>query len=96
MRPLREGSFAQPEGVINYPVIPGRCKTNQAEEYFSRLRRAEIGIHHHIAGAYLLSRRNRHGERTTAASRMGSGEPRSGAGDEARLERGLYGILAAE
>src|SRR5665811_2520515 len=30
----------------------GAC-TNQAEEYFSRLRRAEIGIHHHIAGAYL-------------------------------------------
>jgi hypothetical protein len=27
---------------------------NQAEEYFSRLRRAEIRIHHHIAGAYLL------------------------------------------
>ena len=26
-----------------------------AEEYFFRLRRAEIGIHHHIAGAYLLS-----------------------------------------
>ena len=25
-----------------------------AEEYFSRLRRAEIGTHHHIAGAYLL------------------------------------------
>jgi ISXO2-like transposase domain len=25
-----------------------------AEEYFSRLRRAAIGIHHHIAGAYLL------------------------------------------
>lgn len=31
----------------------GAC-TNQAEEYFSRLRRAEVGIHHHIAGAYLL------------------------------------------
>jgi ISXO2-like transposase domain len=31
----------------------GAC-TNQAEEYFSRLRRAEIGIYHHIAGAYLL------------------------------------------
>jgi ISXO2-like transposase domain len=30
----------------------GAC-TNQAEE-FSRLCRAEIGIHHHIAGAYLL------------------------------------------
>src|SRR6185437_3230282 len=27
----------------------GAC-TNQAEEYFSRLRRAEIGVHHHIAG----------------------------------------------
>lgn len=31
----------------------GAC-TNWAEEYFSRLRRAEVGIHHHIAGAYLL------------------------------------------
>jgi ISXO2 transposase-like protein len=31
----------------------GAC-TNMAEEYFSRLRRAEIGIHHHIAGAYVL------------------------------------------
>jgi ribosomal protein L37AE/L43A len=27
--------------------------TNQAESFFSRLRRAEIGIHHHIAGPYL-------------------------------------------
>jgi hypothetical protein len=33
--------------------LDGAC-TNWAEEYFSRLRRAEIGIHHHIAGAYLL------------------------------------------
>ena len=31
----------------------GAC-TNQAEEYFSRLRRAEAGHHHHIAGQYLL------------------------------------------
>jgi hypothetical protein len=31
----------------------GAC-ANQAGEIFSRLRRAEIGIHHHIAGAYLL------------------------------------------
>ena len=30
----------------------GAC-TNQAESFFSRLRRAEIGIHHHIAGKYL-------------------------------------------
>ena len=27
--------------------------TNQAESFFSRLRRAEIGMHHHIAGKYL-------------------------------------------
>ncbi len=33
--------------------LDGAC-TNWAEEYFSRLRRAEIGVHHHIAGAYLL------------------------------------------
>jgi hypothetical protein len=33
--------------------LDGAC-TNMAEEHFSRLRRAEIGIHHHIAGAYLL------------------------------------------
>jgi hypothetical protein len=33
--------------------LDGAC-TNWAEEYFSRLRRAEVGIHHHIAGAYLL------------------------------------------
>jgi transposase-like protein len=30
------------------------ASTNWAEEYFSRMRRAEIGHHHHIAGAYLL------------------------------------------
>lgn len=33
--------------------LDGAC-TNWAEEYFSRLRRAEIGHHHHIAGVYLL------------------------------------------
>jgi len=31
----------------------GAC-TNMAEEYFSRLRRAEIGHYHHVAGDYLL------------------------------------------
>lgn len=29
--------------------------TNQAESYFSRLRRAEIGTHHQIAGRYLVA-----------------------------------------
>jgi hypothetical protein len=27
--------------------------TNQAESFFSRMRRAEIGTHHHISGRYL-------------------------------------------
>ena len=31
----------------------GAC-TNGAESYFSRLRRSELGHHHHIAGPYLL------------------------------------------
>jgi transposase-like protein len=30
------------------------CCTNMAEGFFSRLRRAEIGHHHHVAGTYLL------------------------------------------
>lgn len=30
----------------------GAC-TNEAESFFSRMRRAEIGHHHHVAGAYL-------------------------------------------
>lgn len=32
----------------------GAC-TNQAESFFSRLRRAEIGTHHHIAGPHLAA-----------------------------------------
>jgi hypothetical protein len=33
---------------------PEAC-TNMAESFFSRLRRAEVGIHHHIAGPYLAA-----------------------------------------
>ncbi len=33
--------------------LAGAC-TNGAEEFFSRMRRAKIGHHHHIAGAYLI------------------------------------------
>jgi hypothetical protein len=44
----------------------GAC-TNMAEEYFSRLRRAEIGIHHHIVGCICSAmRRNAHGVRIAA------------------------------
>ena len=32
----------------------GAC-TNDAESFFSRIRRAEVGIHHHIAGPYLAA-----------------------------------------
>lgn len=33
----------------------GQACTNMAESFFSRLRRAEIGIHHHISGQYLAA-----------------------------------------
>jgi transposase-like protein len=60
--------------------LGGAC-TNWAEEYFSRLRRAEIGIHHHIAGVYLLryaqeaawredSRRVANGEQVTRVAEL--------------------------
>ena len=34
--------------------MPGGVYTNGAEEFFSRLRRGEIGHYHHVAGAYLI------------------------------------------
>lgn len=40
---------------VNHSVTfwdDGAC-TNWAESYFSRLRRAEVGVHHHISGRYL-------------------------------------------
>jgi transposase-like protein len=36
----------------------GEACTNQAESFFSRMRRAEIGIHHKVAGPYLNSYAN--------------------------------------
>lgn len=46
---------AYPVERVNHSVAfmdKGVC-TNQAESFFSRLRRAEIGVHHHISGRYL-------------------------------------------
>ena len=42
---------------INHGVAysTAEANTNQAESFFSRIRRAEIGIHHHIAGPYLAA-----------------------------------------
>ena len=44
-------------GRVNHSInfVDEDCCTNQAESFFSRLRRAEIGTHHHISGRYLGS-----------------------------------------
>ena len=65
----------------------GAC-TNQAESYISRLRRAEIGQHHHIAGPHLDQyagemawredmRRNDTGTQFNACGRVALGQPPS-------------------
>ena len=54
--------------------------TNGAESFFSRLRRAEIGIHHHIAGPYLAA----------YASEMAWRE------DKRRMSNGEQYLMAAE
>lgn len=48
---------------INHSVeyANGDTSTNMAESFFSRLRRAETGIHHHIAGPYLSAVRDGNG-----------------------------------
>src|SRR5258708_40226475 len=62
--PLVVGKRSHP-GKIHFYVGPSCAMAEEmkgrviggegmAEEYFSPFRRAEIGIHHHIAGAYLL------------------------------------------
>lgn len=45
---------------VNHSVCfwdDGAC-TNMAESYFSRLRRAEVGVHHHISSRYLSAYAN--------------------------------------
>ena len=62
--------------------------TNGAEEFFSRMRRAEIGHHHHIAGAYLVRyaqesawredhRRMDNGRQVRAVSKLAMAAPTS-------------------
>jgi transposase-like protein len=45
---------------INHSVeyANGEISTNWAESFFSRIRRAEVGVHHHIAGRYLQAYAN--------------------------------------
>src|ERR1700676_5714882 len=43
--------------IIRKPTrsaVRQRSTRNNAESFFSRMRRAEIGHHHHLAGPYLL------------------------------------------
>src|SRR4051794_33357672 len=47
---------------VEYMADDGAC-TNQAESFFSRLRRAEMGIHHHIGGRQLRAFNNQKGWR---------------------------------
>lgn len=67
--------------------LDGAC-TNAAEGYFSRLRRGEMGHHHHIAGAYLLryaqesawredNRRVSNGEQVERVATLGLGRKKS-------------------
>jgi len=55
--------------------------TNGAESFFSRIRRGEVGHHHHIAGAYLARyaqesawredhRRDNNGDQVTAVAQL--------------------------
>src|ERR1043166_3206382 len=74
----------------------GAC-TTWAEEYFSRMRRAQIGHHHHIAGAYLLRYAQeaswREDNRRNVEWR--SGEPPRAPHCDGSQDRRFYGILAA-
>lgn len=58
----------------------GEACTNQVESFFSRIRRAEIGIHHHISGKYLHA----------YASEMGWRE------DHRRVSNGVQYLMAAD
>jgi hypothetical protein len=73
---------------INHSVAfsdDGAC-TNQAESFFSRLRRSEIGVHHHFSPKNLDqyacemawredNRRQSNGDQFTAVSRLALGLP---------------------
>jgi len=39
---------------LSFSFMSLEINTNAAESFFSRMRRGEVGHHHHIAGPYLL------------------------------------------
>ncbi len=68
----------------------GEACTNQAESFFSRLRRAEIGTHHHVAGKHLAAyavemawrednRRQSNGNQFTMITAAAAAAPKSAA-----------------
>ena len=67
--------------------LDGAC-TNWAESYFTRLRRGEVGHHHHISGPYLLryaqesawredNRRVANGEQVQRVAKLALGRKKS-------------------
>jgi transposase-like protein len=74
---------------VEFMSQDGAC-TNQAESYFARLRRSEIGVHHRISGGYLHQyaaemawredhRRVSNGEQWKTIARLAARHPVSGA-----------------
>jgi hypothetical protein len=43
-----------PSNASEYLLGEYEINTNSAESFFSRMRRGEIGHHHHLAGPYLI------------------------------------------
>jgi len=54
-QPIRRLRFLTKRINHSESYSDGEACTNQAESFFSRLRRAEIGIHDHVAGPYLAA-----------------------------------------
>lgn len=50
---LPRRNWPRPGWRSQFTTPDGQASTNLAESFFSRLRRSEIGIHHHISGDYL-------------------------------------------
>jgi hypothetical protein len=55
--PTLGGTISLPFGTALQPAANAATirQINQAESFFSRLRRAKIGTHHHVAGPYLAA-----------------------------------------
>jgi hypothetical protein len=68
--------------------LNGAC-INWAESYFSRMRRGEIGHHHHVAGPYLLryAQEASWREDLPADEQRRASKPHRPSGDDCKAER---------